>query len=134
MVAWCTRRSIAATVMAGSGKIWSHSGGDQAPALIALGDRLEQDVGFGLVLAHVAEIVEDEHVKAVELGQGSGEREVAPCRLEFLHEVGGAGEEHPLALVDEGGAEGGRQMGLAGAAGAEDQEIAALLDPGVALG
>jgi len=43
-------------------------------------------------------------------------------------------KQHPLALVDEGGAEGGRQVRLAGAAGAEDQEIAALLDPGVALG
>ena len=64
------------------------AGGDQAAALVALGDELEQDVGFGLVLAHVAEVVEDEHVEAVELCQGSGEREIAPCRLELLDEIG----------------------------------------------
>src|SRR5271169_4183498 len=38
------------------------AGGNQAAALVALGDELEQDVGLGLVLAHVAEVVEDEHI------------------------------------------------------------------------
>jgi len=92
------------------------AGGDQAAALVALGDELEQNVGLGLVLAHLAKIVEDEHIEAVESSQGSGEREVASRCLELLHEVGGAGQEHPFALIDEGGADRCGEMGFAGAA------------------
>lgn len=108
------------------------AGGDQATTLVALGDEFEQDVGLGLVLAHIAEVVEHEDVEAVEFGQGSGQREIAPRRLKLLHEIGGPAEEDALALVDEGRADRGCEMRLAGAAGAEDQEITALLDPGVA--
>ncbi len=45
-------------------------GGDQdAAPLVALGDELEQDAGLGLVLANIGDVVEDEQVVAIELGQ-----------------------------------------------------------------
>lgn len=35
------------------------AGDDQAPALVALGDQLEQDRRFGIIFADVAETIED---------------------------------------------------------------------------
>ena len=56
MVARCTRRSMAATVMAGSGKILSHwpnglvGGVQQEALLVTCADQVEQDAGLGLTL------------------------------------------------------------------------------------
>ena len=72
--------------------------------------------GLCLVLADVAEVVEDETIELVELGKASREEEIAPGGLQFLDEIGGSGEEHAIAMVDEAGADGGGDMGLAGAA------------------
>ena len=41
----------------------------EALALVALGDQLEQHRGLGLVAPHVAQVVQDEQIEAVELGQ-----------------------------------------------------------------
>ena len=79
---------------------------DEALALVALGDELEQDGGLGLILAHITEVVEDEAVELVELGESGGQHEIAPGGLQLLHEVGRAGEEHAVAVVDEPGADG----------------------------
>ena len=44
-------------------------GGDQqGVALVAAADQLEQHAGFGLILADVGDVVEDEQVILVELG------------------------------------------------------------------
>ena len=45
------------------------AGDDQAAMLVALGDEFEEDAGLGLVLPDIAEIIQDQAVDAVELGQ-----------------------------------------------------------------
>ena len=75
------------------------AGDDQRAALVALGDELEQHAGLGLILPHVAQIVEDQAIEAVELGQQARKREVAAGCLQSLDEVGGAGEQGIRACV-----------------------------------
>ena len=60
--------------------------------------------------------------------------EIAPRDLEFLHEVGGSGEQHAPAVFDQGEAERRRQMRFSAAGRAKTQEIGALFEPGVAGG
>lgn len=90
------------------------AGHDQTAPLVALGDQLEQDGGLGLVFAGIAEVVEDQAIVAVELGQGCRQRQVPARRLELLDEVGGAGERDPPAGVDQGVADRGGDVRLAG--------------------
>src|SRR5215207_3147763 len=54
-----------------------------APA-VALGDQLEQYAGLGLIFADIAEVVEDQAVELVELGEGRRQGEIAPRSLQFL--------------------------------------------------
>jgi hypothetical protein len=70
------------------------AGSDQAATLVALGNEFED-----LVLAQIAEVVEHEDVEAVELGQGSGQHEIAPRRLKLLHEIGSSAEEDAFSLI-----------------------------------
>jgi hypothetical protein len=68
MVAWWTVRSTAASVMAGSGKIFPHSpeglvGGDQHGAAFITGaDQLEQHASLGLILGDVGNVIEDQEM------------------------------------------------------------------------
>ena len=62
------------------------------------------------------------------------EAEFAPRDLELLDEIGGAGEEHPPAILDEGEADGRGEMALSAAGRAEQEQVGALLEPAVAGG
>ncbi len=56
-------------------------GGDQhGAAFVAGADELEQDAGLGLILGDVGEVVEDQQVEFVELGDGGFEGEVRGAR------------------------------------------------------
>jgi hypothetical protein len=68
-------------------------------------------------------------VELVELGEGGLEDEVAARGLELLHEVGGAGVEDAKAGLDQGMADGAQDVGLAGTAVADGNEIGAAVDP-----
>ena len=68
----------------------------------------------------------------VELGDGGFQREFAAGDLEALDEVGGAGEHHAPAILDEPEADGGGQMALAATWRAEHEQVVALLEPAVA--
>jgi hypothetical protein len=63
--------------MAWSGKILPHSPNGwlavikHGPPLVARGDQLEQDAGFGLILGDVGDVVEDQQIVAVELGDAA---------------------------------------------------------------
>ena len=70
----------------------------------------------------------------VELADGALEREVASDGLELLHQVRGAGEQNPPVVLRQGQPEGGREVGLAATGAAEQQEVGALLQLGVARG
>ena len=88
-------------------------GGDQQRStLIACTYQLEQDAGLGLVLGDIGQVVEDQQMIFVELGDRGFEAEIAARDLKFLHEVGGSGEQHAPALFNQGQAERGRQMGF----------------------
>ena len=110
-------------------------GGDEhRSSFVAGADQLEQHAGLGLVLGDVGEVVEDQQVEAVEPVDGGFERQFAAGDLKLLDEVGGAGEEHAPAVLDEGEADGGGQMALSAAGRSEEEQIGALVEPGVAGG
>ena len=62
------------------------------------------------------------------------EGELAARDLQPLDEIGGAGEQHAPAVLDEREADGCRQMALAAAGRAEQQQIGALVQPAIAGG
>jgi len=87
------------------------AGGDQDGAvLIARADQLEEHAGLGLVLGDIGEVIQDEQVILVELGDGGLQCELAARDLEALDEIGGAGEEHAPAVLDQAEADGGGQV------------------------
>ena len=100
--------------------------------LVAGADQLEEHAGLGLVLGDVGEVVEDQQMILVELGEGGFQGELTPCDLKPLHEIGGAGEEHAPAVLDEAQADGRGEVALAAAGRAEDEQVVALLEPAVA--
>ena len=57
--------------------------------------------GFGLILADIGEVIEDQQIEPVEPGDGGLEREFAARDLEPLDEIGGAGEHHAPAIFDQ---------------------------------
>ena len=82
-------------------------GGDHRGARFVSGaDQLEEDARFSLVLGDIGDVVENQEVIFVELGDRRFEHEVAPRDLELLNEVGGSGEQHAAAVFDQGEAEG----------------------------
>ena len=85
-------------------------GDEHRPALVAGADQFEQDARLRLVLGDVSEIVEDQKVVFVELGDGGFECEIAARDLKFLDEVGGSSEQDAPALFDQGQAKPRRQM------------------------
>ena len=89
------------------GKIFS------SDAMTVAADQLEEDAGLRLLAVHVGEVVEDDEVVVVELADGGFEGEVAPCRLELLHQVGRALAEHPEPVLDQREPEARGQVALA---------------------
>ena len=55
----------------------------------------------------------------VELLDRALQRQSLTRLLQTLHQIGGAGEQHAVAVLDQGVAEGGAEMGLSRAARAE---------------
>ncbi len=70
----------------------------------------------------------------VELGERAFEGEFAARDLQALDQIAGAHEQNAPSIVDEGEADGCRQMALAAAGRAEQQEIGALFQPAIARG
>ena len=113
---------------------WLIGGDKHRPPLVTGTDQLEQNAGLRLILGDIGEIVEDEQMIFVEFCDRRFEHEIAARDLEFLHEIGGSGEQHAPALFDQGHAERRRQMRFAATRRAKTQEIGALFEPGVAGG
>ena len=84
-------------------------------ALVTRGDQLEEHAGFGLILGDVGDVVQDQQIIMVELGDGGLQRQFSPRHLQPLHEVGGAREQHAPAVFNQRQAERCRQMALAAA-------------------
>ena len=107
---------------------------EQGSAFIAGGDQLEQHTGLGLILGDVGDIVEDQQLVLVELGDGGLKPQLPARHLQPLDEVGGAHEQHAPAVLDERQTERRRKMALAAAGRAKEQDIGALIKPAVAGG
>ena len=79
MMLWCTSRSIAAAVVMGSLKIFSHfengrlTREDDAASLVALGQQGEQNLHLLAILLHVTDVVEDQWTEFRETFQQTGE-------------------------------------------------------------
>lgn len=99
-------------------------GGDQHRApLVTCADQLEQHAGLGLVLGDVGKIIEDEKIEAIEAVDGGLEVELAASHLELLHEISRPGEEDAPSVLDEGQADGCRQVTLSAAGRTKQQQI-----------
>ena len=61
---------------------WLVGGNEHGAALVARADQLEQHTGLGLVLADIGDIIEDEQVIFVELGDGAFQRKLAARHLQ----------------------------------------------------
>ena len=64
------------------------SGDQQGSALVSGTDEFEQDAGFGLILGDIGEVIEDQQVVLVELGDSGFESEFAAGNLQSLDEEG----------------------------------------------
>jgi hypothetical protein len=85
-----------------------------------MSDQFKQDAGFRLVLGNIGEVVEDQQVILVQLGEGGLQSEITPSGLKFLNQVGGSGEQNPPAIFHQSVADRGRQVRLAGAGRGSD--------------
>ncbi len=110
-------------------------GRDQHRAsLVACADEFEQHAGLGLILGDISEIVKDHEIEAIETTDGRLEVELTSRHLELLHEIGGAGEQDAPSVLNEGEADRCRQVALAAAGRAEQEQIGALAQPAIAGG
>ena len=90
-------------------------GDEEGSPLVAGADELKEHAGFGLVLGDVGDVIEDQQMEFVELGNGGFESELAAGNLQSLDEIGGTGEQHAPAIFDKGEAESRRKVALAAA-------------------
>ena len=70
-------------------------------------------------------------MELIELCDGAFQNEIAARLLEFLNQIGGAGIEHAVAVLDQRQSNGGTEMAFAHAWRAKQQDIATLSDPAV---
>ena len=102
---------------------------DRGAALVAVGDQIEEQLAADAIEGHEAQLVDDEDVDAQEpLLQP---RELAGvARFEQLpDQIGGAREEHAPFLFRRFDAERDREVGLAGADRAGEDQILRRRDP-----
>src|SRR5260221_5549327 len=59
--------------------------GDQhGSPFVSGGNQLEENAGLGMVLGDICDVVEDQQVVVVELGDGAFQRQLAACLLHFF--------------------------------------------------
>ncbi len=80
------------------------------------------------------EVIEDQQIEFVELGDGGLELQFAAGNLQFLDQIRGSGEHDPPAVFDQRQADGGGEMALSAARRTEHEDICALGQPAVACG
>ena len=104
-------------------------GGDQGRApLVSLAEHLEQELGAGLGQRHEAEFVDDQKLVGGELLLEPQQLLVIAGLDEFVDQCGGGDEADREALLAGRQAETEGDVGLAGAAVAERDEVLAALD------
>ena len=106
----------------------------QALVLVAFGDEFEQHRGFRLIAPDVAEVIQDQQVVAIQLGQFLWQSHVAPGGLQSLHDVAASGEQHATPGFDQCVPEAAHEMALADPGRSEQQHVGAAIEPLVAFG
>ena len=100
----------------------------QAPALVAPADEAEQQVGAGLVERNVAELVQNNDVEAVELGELAGQPALLLRFDEQRDQLGRGHEPHPVVMLAAGHPQGDGQMRLPGADSADEHDVGGVGD------
>jgi len=106
----------------------------QAAPFVARSDQLEQCASLRLIAIHVAQIIENDQVILVELLDRALQGQRLSSSLQTLNEVGRASEQHAIAILDKSMTERCSEMRLAGPTWPEQQDIDALVQPGVTAG
>ena len=78
-------------------------------------DQFEQHAGFSLIFRDVRDVIKDEQIVAVDLGDRVFKRELATSDLEPLYEIGCAREQHAPSILDQGKSKRSREMAFAAA-------------------
>lgn len=102
---------------------------DHAAGFVAVGDQLEQGMGFKLALFDIPHIIEDYNRVFVEFIQQGVHLHILAGPLEFLHDRGGRKVAHSDALFNESVSDRCGQVGFAHATGAEKKQIFSPFDP-----
>lgn len=74
---------------------------DDALALVALGEQREQHLHFVAVVLHVADVVKNQALEAIQLCQLLRQSDIALCRKQPLHQGPRRSEQNGVALLDE---------------------------------
>jgi len=100
-------------------------GGDHdAGALVELAQQVEEQGAAGLAEGQVAELVQDHQIHVHQRGTDAPGAALGLLALQRVDQVDGGVEAHPLAVSrDAGHADGGAQMGLAGARAADEDGV-----------
>jgi hypothetical protein len=104
------------------------AGDEERAPLVALGHEGEEDLDFLSALLDVANVVEDEQVERVELGQSARESEVTFGSEELLDEAKGRGEEDGTTSLHERVTEGGCGVRLAATGQAEAEDVVGAVE------
>jgi len=81
------------------------AGHQQGPSLVAVHHQFEQHRGLGLVLADLANVIDDKQGKAIEPVEGLGQGLVGLGPLQFLHQRGSRVEACRTIQADQAAAD-----------------------------
>lgn len=98
-------------------------GNEQTFTLIAMGNEFKQYGGFRLRLFDIAQVVQNNQVKAVELFKGSLQLQMQLCLLKLLHQGNCWKEFDPFAKLHHRSRDGGGDMSFANAGSPKDEAV-----------
>ncbi len=101
----------------------------QGAAFVAVHHQLKQHRGLGLVLADVANVVNDEQGVAIELVERLGQGKLRFGALQLLHQRRGGEKPCGAIQADQAAADARRQVGFAHATGAKQQQVLRPIEP-----
>jgi len=105
------------------------AGHQQRLALVAVHHQLKEHRGLGFVLADVANVVDHQQGKAIQLVERLGQGVVRLGALQLLHQR--RGREKPCGAIqaDQAAADARCQVGFAHATGSKQQQVLGPVDP-----
>ena len=105
-------------------------GDDDRGAFVELADEVEQQLSAGLGKGQIAEFVEDDEVKAVQVIGQTALFAASGLGLEAIDQIDDIVEPTAGAVADQGAGDGDGQMRFAGSGAADQDDIALIGDEG----